>query len=296
MINDAINKQVEMFDFYVRKGNARRFISRLHGDDPSYPTINVETQAITLGLAGDCFSITRPIVQLLQFSADTLPDWTLAPEDVPSRSGFIWFDEPISVNEVCTRARECEEHEQHPYFTPAFWHGYVFCTTTTGLLVYVIESIPPNHIAGLFLVSGHWSYGEKMSLAADAANDELRGRPEEIAWIDRAFRVFVSLLAFMQQEIVTTRRESGNRAARKRAAVLEHKGEIKVITLRRVRSAHTDDEQREVEWSCQWLVRGHWRLQPYKDGKRWRWIAPYVKGPDDKPLKTPTATIFEVRR
>jgi hypothetical protein len=44
-----------------------------------------------------------------------------------------------------------------------------------------------------------------------------------------------------------------------------------------------------VEWSKRWMVRGHWRLQPYgpRNGPQQRkaiWIDPYVKGPEDKPL------------
>lgn len=37
-----------------------------------------------------------------------------------------------------------------------------------------------------------------------------------------------------------------------------------------------------------WLVRGHWRQQPYGPGRAFKrpvWIAPFVKGPDDAPLK-----------
>jgi hypothetical protein len=59
------------------------------------------------------------------------------------------------------------------------------------------------------------------------------------------------------------------------------------ITLRRPSgSPPVDENGREVEWSHRWIVGGHWRNQyvPSTQDHRLTWIAPYVKGPDDKPL------------
>lgn len=46
-------------------------------------------------------------------------------------------------------------------------------------------------------------------------------------------------------------------------------------------------EDREREYSCRWIVSGHYRNQPYGPGRtqhRRIWIAPYIAGPKDKPL------------
>lgn len=43
----------------------------------------------------------------------------------------------------------------------------------------------------------------------------------------------------------------------------------------------------EFEYSHRWVVQGHWRNQPYGENmelRRPKWIAPYIKGPEDKPL------------
>jgi len=55
----------------------------------------------------------------------------------------------------------------------------------------------------------------------------------------------------------------------------------------------------EMEWSCQWLVSGHWRRlhQPRKDdGAETTYVTPYVKGPEDKPFKMPAKVIHKVSR
>jgi hypothetical protein len=63
---------------------------------------------------------------------------------------------------------------------------------------------------------------------------------------------------------------------------------IKVINLRKQKSPlHSELDPREVNWSHRWIVDGHWRNQPYGPGRnqtRPVWIAPHVKGPEDKPL------------
>lgn len=48
-----------------------------------------------------------------------------------------------------------------------------------------------------------------------------------------------------------------------------------------------NSEQHSVEWSCQWPVRPHRRMQWYPSvgQHRPRWIEGYVKGPADKPLR-----------
>lgn len=62
---------------------------------------------------------------------------------------------------------------------------------------------------------------------------------------------------------------------------------VRVLNLRS--SGGGESKGGSVDWSHRWIVRGHWRQQPYGPGgelRRPRWIAPYVKGPEDKPLDT----------
>lgn len=70
--------------------------------------------------------------------------------------------------------------------------------------------------------------------------------------------------------------------------------DVTVITLRRDRDVR-EHEPTGRELSCQFVVRGHWRNQPYKDGVRQIWIAPYIKGPSDAPLKM-TKRVWEFVR
>lgn len=74
---------------------------------------------------------------------------------------------------------------------------------------------------------------------------------------------------------------------------------VRVVELRRKQAkAEHSGEHDAVDWSHQWIVSGHWRQQwyPSLNANRPRWIMPYVKGPEDKPLKPPRAKVFAVVR
>jgi hypothetical protein len=78
---------------------------------------------------------------------------------------------------------------------------------------------------------------------------------------------------------------------------------VNVVSLRRVEHRHNEEsEGKDVAWSCQWLVGGHWRNQyiPHtKEGEpdhRTVYVRPYVKGPKDKPLRAKVPTVYVAKR
>jgi hypothetical protein len=100
-------------------------------------------------------------------------------------------------------------------------------------------------------------------------------------------RYIHALWLMLNQTITKTEDEYVRKTALKRAQRIGLPGRVTVITLRRTVAARNQGESL-VEWSHRWVVRGHWRWQHYGPGgesKRRIWIAPHVKGPEDKPLK-----------
>ena len=138
--------------------------------------------------------------------------------------------------------------------------------------------------------------GSDQSRRASALSDE----PTRAQALGIIVRFLVSALIWMEQRILITPKERAQRAFRRR---LEKQGittdTVNVIRLRRIQSQpSTCDDPADREWSCQWIVRGHWRLQfyPSKGSHQPVWIMPHVKGPEDKPLKIPGQTVFAVTR
>jgi hypothetical protein len=106
------------------------------------------------------------------------------------------------------------------------------------------------------------------------------------------FRFVAAMWTLMQQRIAHTTVVRPERHQRKRAAragLAAARGGVRVITLRRElpdpAAGESVPHHREVNWRSRWVVSGHWRNQPYKDGYRLIFIDPYVKGPEGLPLK-----------
>lgn len=104
-----------------------------------------------------------------------------------------------------------------------------------------------------------------------------------------ARKVALTVLRLSREEIVGERREESVVSGSKKKRKIDR---ITYALLRRRK--YSSDEERESEarqYSHRWIVRGHMRNQPVggkpSDGAQKYeriWIAPYIKGPEDKPL------------
>jgi hypothetical protein len=103
---------------------------------------------------------------------------------------------------------------------------------------------------------------------------------------------------WLRQKIVITELAQLDRAALRRLAKAEISTRCQVVYLRKPQYAPSAMSigGSSVDWAYQWAVRGHWRDQPTKEGYKLIWIHPYIKGPEDKPLKSDAARVFAVTR
>lgn len=102
----------------------------------------------------------------------------------------------------------------------------------------------------------------------------------------------------MQYVSTRERRDDLPRSTRRRMKreQWEPRGVV-VVRLRRPKHKPSG-APREVDWKERWIVGDHWRDQwyPSLNAHRQIWIAPYVKGPEDKPLAIRKGRVFEVVR
>lgn len=163
------------------------------------------------------------------------------------------------------------------------------------------------------LVHGH-TIGEAVKVANEEEKEEMRNmvfneegnelielddeawekyKQEKITPYTNIKRLIHTYFLIMSQTLTAKTTERGDRAQRRRLERDNLPSEVLVIQFRKTRYTSAEGgEERNVNWSHRWIVGGHWRWQPYKDPasggeiKKRIWISPYVKGPDDKPLKT----------
>jgi hypothetical protein len=120
---------------------------------------------------------------------------------------------------------------------------------------------------------------------------------DSVAWVHVLLMLLGTTITSQHRAFLPRSTEGNVKRALKKKAV------VTIITLRRAAHEHSG-ATRDVDWSCRWVVQGHHRhLESYDinphhaiplvgDQKhcaacraRITWVAPYVKGPDDAPLK-----------
>lgn len=131
-------------------------------------------------------------------------------------------------------------------------------------------------------------------------------REQTLHAIEQLFRFFAAGCLWMQQRILALAHGHVERHARKRLEKAQPDrpfSDVQLIQLRRKQVEMPDRTPGETitEWKCRWLVggtTGFWRNQYFPSTGKHQpvHIAPYIKGPADKPLKVPTHRVYVVNR
>lgn len=150
--------------------------------------------------------------------------------------------------------------------------------------------------AGLPLVPFHacpWHFGQSYSGNEQATDGLPSGMAEWWKLLQTTFRL-------MQQRIAARHVERPHRAHRREAKRLglDYEPEIVVVRLRREAGPRNEPTGEEANYSHRFIVSGHWRNQWYATEKLHRqiWIAPFVKGPEDKPLIVRPRRVYQWER
>lgn len=240
-------------------------------------------------------------------------------EELPWEAGFVWLDTPFvskdkHLREIANRAVSWAPQAiqyadgMHPGVRICAWYwaedkddyydewvatNQEFLSGCGPLLLSHVSVMPFGQRFG-----GHPVDGFDMT-------------PDDFAhWIH-------TLWMFLGTEITVARQPPVERHARKRAAKSLKFTNVNVIVLRKhkIVGDDPDGEARHIDWSCRWVVQGHHRHldspagfpphhatpQPYDRthcavcGARITWVKPYLKGPDDRPLRT-AKQIYKLQR
>lgn len=123
------------------------------------------------------------------------------------------------------------------------------------------------------IITGQWLPGHEMQSSA-------------VGVISESSRIMLAVITALGHRLTRVAPPvTANRGERRR--VHRELPSLRVLQLSTGASVQRTEHTGTVEWSRRWMVRGHWRLQPYgprRTLRRAQWIDPYVKGPEDKPL------------
>lgn len=214
--------------------------------------------------------VSREMVDLCWAAEATLPEVPLQPDDLPWPAAVVAFEKPVGF---CRRRGA----DQASPIDLVQWLSTTFVNSGPG-----VEVVSWSHLSysALPVMETSWPFGENPTDGHEA--DE---------FMPRYHRFLFVLWSMLRGRIAVMHRTRPSRTASRRWE-RDHKlapSDIVVITLRRPQTdTRSDEAARSIEWTHQWIVDGHWA--PYWCGPRsdphqeYRWLAPYVKGPKDKPL------------
>jgi hypothetical protein len=250
---------------------------------------------------GETFWLGDSAETLVHTGSNQLPgEAELTRELVPSRQGFLLCSGvhglviDSDVGPAGLRGMLWDFGEIHDGDDPTRSIGQ-------GVIIVPLLGRGP-HANNFFIESGFpWAFGIPLATCIER---NIRFSSSENPQPDgggMVLRLFLALCLFLQQRILVAPSLRPERGTRRRLERADWPTEpvVRVIQLRRLEHRPTHGPaQTEHEWSCQWLVRGHWRQQfyPSKHANQPIWITPYIKGPENKPLKPPRATVFAVVR
>jgi hypothetical protein len=243
----------------------------------------LQTQMGQMLSGATAFFVSRPITELLAGAAQSIPSFKLAPHHLIVLDGWVYFETPIAL-------------PGGEKLRALLWSFATGDAGRAGIATAPFADdgeLRPPILCGV----GSHDFDKVMPFDGLLGN----GHPADAA--DSAFfnRLLATLMLFLQDHVlVESPRPVLNRQARKHIArVLDRTPTVHVIELRRREYEQRDGSPaRDIEYTCQWLVRGHWRNHwfPASSEHRPMWIAPHVKGPADKPLRVAAQTVFEVVR
>jgi hypothetical protein len=264
------------------------------------------------------YHVSTEMLTLAQWAGHLLPeDVALEPEMVPTASGFLMFEDALVGMEVWGRTTYT-----HAILWRPIASKYLDYQKGAGIEIYSFNSFrdvrdevtqkilaeykergrnPMEHFAAL----GHLQidhiiavpYGEKQPAMVHTPEGYAEGWTEDrrTVWAEGRspipdnenwIRTIIAIFTLMNQTVADTREVEVDRKTAKRARRMNLPGRVTIIHLRRMEGSKSDHES-DVEWQHRWVCRGHWRNQRFGPGLtevRRLWIAPYIKGPEGKPL------------
>lgn len=271
----------------------------------------------------DAYRVTDEMSTLVQFAASKLDDSDRVDRTMPPTSwGFVRFDRPLPIREA--RGRQMLGHylvwgqatremknsfgalEERPALMLSWWNDlYDGPDEVAALMMKEKDPAARRRLAEYF---GRWGFcgaevvldGQRMGPPTDRLTFDqqaaiLADGDSPAEETTNTVRYAHALWLLLGQTITRVEQEEIPRAAQKHIGRMEIPGRVSVITLRRTAGSRSEGES-AVQWSHRWVVRGHWRWQPYADGRVERiWIHPFIKGPPGLPFAV-TQHVYQLSR
>lgn len=213
---------------------------------------------------------------LLAQAAPTMPPVTLDPDAVPDVDGFAFLEHPLT-------GQDAWNPDSTVSFDAIHWQPTIIQGLPCLSIIMWRHANDPD-LPPVPLGRTDWPFGFDTDFEPDGVP------PESLASIIEDRRLLAALWQLTSQpELVATAEERPYRAAAKRIARMGHTpSAVRLVYLNRKNRRRSPDATTGRRFNHQWIVRPHWRQQPYgpqRSLRRATYIDQHVKGPADKPLR-----------
>ena len=280
---------------------------------PELPSGVVRSVTMQTLLRADPIYVSDDVMTLWEYAAKTFQEEVIRRDDLVVPAGFALLPRPFVIQDMhgkTVRYRALawlpvSQRESYNWDEGAVGQGVwlSLISNINDIDDYWLETnvqsdgTPGDVIREASLREGHiWSLMHGAPVVFDQAINTLKDSdgnlitdPDDLA---RGAQIYTHVQCFwrlMSQLVIVP--ESLPRQARRQRQREKRVDNVKVLRLRRTKPKHEHDfeEGPGIEYSHRFIVSGHWRNQPYgkKDEPTYYkqiWIAPYVKGPEDKEI------------
>lgn len=251
------------------------------------------------------FSWDSEVASAVLAASESIPDHLFIPDDTPEGvwASWFWFDRPLGIWPCSGKAEVANAVEKDKVSGLLAWreHGHLYLQAFRPVVdgSERLGGPVPGPIATIRNGTTFGDYRREVRAGVHTV-DAVSGHYRKDGTALKVIEFYAAAVAWINQRFISSEMQVIQRHARKRIKRdfgVDTEG-VRVVQLRRAEASHNDNagDASATDWSCRWIVNGHWRNQPYKDGHRLKYILPYVKGPADKPLKVPSQTVYEVSR
>jgi hypothetical protein len=216
-----------------------------------------------------------------------MPPVTLDPDYVPDTHGLVYFERPIIGRDAV--------HPGVEFGIDALqWQpGYVQGIPGLAITTWGYSTDP--QVPPIPLGRADWPFG------FDTDHELPDTTPQAMVSIIEDRRLLAALWQLSSQtDLVATSEDRPNRPAARRIARKGYSPDpIRRIYLNPKTGRHHQPPSGGRQYTHRWVVGPHWRQQPYGPGRnlrRARYIAAYLKGPEDKPLRVRDSVKVWTRR
>lgn len=288
--SDLPDVRLQLMDLW-KPGKPFHQAAQLQGS----PTSTFRTQEREVLAEAELWWVSPETCATVHRAAESFPDDTVMDETwLPSPSGFAVFSIPFS-------GKDAQNENSEVRVDALTWGPVRLKSRVSGARAEGVTMTSYTWMSDLAVLAplgrADWVYRRRVDV--DSFDDDPLPRTAlESVVEDR--KILATLCALVANtKLVTDTDEPVPRQTRRRS---ERAGvdaaKVRVHSLHvRGEGRSTDVSDEESRYRVRWVVRGHWRSQPYGPGREYRrptWIGEHVKGPEGAPLLDPSQRVNRI--